>query len=528
MITCTSIDQQNSGSRPDGADDAEPDSIVTVTFSEPLDPRTVTEGALRLLDGDHEVAGTFELSSKRDALSFTPAEPLSLWTKYRVELVSTLKDRDGASLVEAFSADFQVRDGVWSVQTLAEGTSLKLPRMLPITADGSLLPTWLAEEGTTCTAAGTWALRGKTKPSWLFKSTALDGECTDLSASVASDGNAAVSWVAGNQDYSQTFVSGAWASAERMNTARGSSALYSSTVFVHDGATMTTMAMVGGGQNSLVTEIGTMRGAWKPASQSFVLGSASSSITGSLDPRGSGFAVWSRNVGIETSVLRFDSAKQAWDAAPSSLPGSKVTGATAGPRPNIATTPEGDALVVFGGRTSDARWLKSSRYTPSTGWQVEPTNVYFNPSIEPLKDAPALAYDGSAFVAAWTAAYDGNYVAYSARYDWAHDSWELDEPHVTPLGESALLMPRLGADARGNLLLVWALAGAPTKLAYQRYRAESGEWGEIQQVPGVAMVDPTVETVGKLPFALAPNSVGGLLFKSAESGTETVKLAEFF
>ena len=106
--------------------------------------------------------------------------------------------------------------------------------------------------------------------------------------------------------------------------------------------------------------------------------------------------------------------------------------------------------------------------------------------------------------------------------------WRTDEPHVCDWGESAVLMPRLGVDARGNLLLVWAIEGAPTTLAYQRYRAETGAWESIQPIEGASFTDASFATEGKLPFALAPNGVGGLMFRTSERSGQAVKLAQFF
>jgi len=86
----------------------------------------------------------------------------------------------------------------------------------------------------------------------------------------------------------------------------------------------------------------------------------------------------------------------------------------------------------------------------------------------------------------------------------------------------------LGADSHHNLMLVWAIAGSPTKLVYQRYRADTGEWGDVEAIAGVSFTDSTFETGGRLPFAFAPSGTGALMFRSTQGGTATLKLAEFY
>jgi hypothetical protein len=106
---------------------------------------------------------------------------------------------------------------------------------------------------------------------------------------------------------------------------------------------------------------------------------------------------------------------------------------------------------------------------------------------------------------------------------WTSD----DEPHVSYLGDSAVFMPRLGTDSRHNLMLVWAIASSPTKQVYQRYRADTGEWGSVEPVPGVSFTESTFETNGRLPFAFAPGGTGALMFRSAQGSSGTLMLADF-
>jgi hypothetical protein len=77
-------------------------------------------------------------------------------------------------------------------------------------------------------------------------------------------------------------------------------------------------------------------------------------------------------------------------------------------------------------------------------------------------------------------------------------------------------------------MLLWAIAGNPITVAYQRYRAETDTWGPVEAVNGVSFTDPTFATEGKLPFGFAPNGLGAVLFRSGTAGSQTLKLAQFF
>ena len=75
------------------------------------------------------------------------------------------------------------------------------------------------------------------------------------------------------------------------------------------------------------------------------------------------------------------------------------------------------------------------------------------------------------FVAAWSGHLDDQPATYTARYDARVGVWFLDEPHLTDLGLRTDFTPRLGADAHGNLTLLWPIGTDSITLVYRRYRA---------------------------------------------------------
>jgi len=205
-------------------------------------------------------------------------------------------------------------------------------------------------------------------------------------------------------------------------------------------------------------------------------------------------------------------------------PGSSAN--HAGP-PNIALGKKGEAMTLWVANDDTSRSLKSSLLAHGDEWE-EAVTVTADLYPEPLFDPPALAFEGETFVSAWTAKSDKHYVAFTARYDSEHGEWSEPEEHAVPQGDSAAFMPRLGADSHHNLMLVWAVAGQPLRLAYQRYRAETSEWTKAAIIAGATFSDATLETDGKLPFSFSANGLGGLMFRTTSGSTTTVKLAQFF
>jgi hypothetical protein len=83
----------------DGAIDVAPETVVTVTFSGPIDPTTVTAYSFRLIDKAGEaVTGTVALSADGLTATMTPAAPFTEGGAYTVEISRQIQDPDGIPL----------------------------------------------------------------------------------------------------------------------------------------------------------------------------------------------------------------------------------------------------------------------------------------------------------------------------------------------------------------------------------------------------------------------------------------------
>jgi hypothetical protein len=507
----------------DGTEDVEPDAPITVVFSEPLDPTTVTD-SLKLFDGDTEVPGTVQLEDGAEEVTFTPDTPLDLWTDYRLEIAADVADTEGATLLDGASSTFQVRDGAWSVKVLAHGDSIVMPSSLPISASGAILASWAVQQGEQCSAAGRWVLRGQTEAKESFGSLSTIGTCASVTASIAPDGDAVVAWLPSRSVSLQAFTQGAWMAKERVEPDYYSTDVE---VFAHADQRMSLLylrASKGGPYWTAATGASTTAGDETYAEFPFQTGRPRAAF----DSDGRGLMVWSvQGYAVSLGFTAYDADGGTW-AASEVVPGTDVADSPSDERrgdPGVAMGPAGEAMIVWVNEAPAAVQLMSSRFVPSSGWQAKPSVVSGKLLVESVNDStepPALIFDGETYVAAWAAKTGSTHTIYTARYLMADKRWDVYEPHTSAAGPSASAMPRLGVDSHRNLLLVWTLAGDPATLAYQRYRADTGTWGEAQQIPDVAHFEASV------PFGVSGNGLAGLMFRDYSGATLGLVLAQFF
>lgn len=85
-------------------------STVTVTFSEPINPATVTLGSVTLTAGGVPVAGTVALSPGNTALTFRPGALLQSHTQYAFSVAAVIRDTAGHAMTAAFASQFTTVD----------------------------------------------------------------------------------------------------------------------------------------------------------------------------------------------------------------------------------------------------------------------------------------------------------------------------------------------------------------------------------------------------------------------------------
>jgi hypothetical protein len=85
---------------------------VIITFSEAVDPATITSATLTLDGPSGAVAWTKSLGSGNSVVTLTPAAPLQNYAAYTVRVTTGVKDASGNALAAARTSDFTTRDDV--------------------------------------------------------------------------------------------------------------------------------------------------------------------------------------------------------------------------------------------------------------------------------------------------------------------------------------------------------------------------------------------------------------------------------
>lgn len=113
-------------------------AIIVVVFSEPMNPRTMTPGALQLISGA-PVAGSVTLSPEGITATFQPAEQLSASTSYVFAISDQVADLSGTRLERAVDVPFVTTatpPSVTAVTITPDSATLLVGTQAQIRADG--------------------------------------------------------------------------------------------------------------------------------------------------------------------------------------------------------------------------------------------------------------------------------------------------------------------------------------------------------------------------------------------------------
>lgn len=119
--------------------DVEPYASVSIAFSAPLDPESVSLAEIELV-GAGSVPVPGNVAVKACGITFTPSERLVLDTTYTLRLDGSVRGRRGSEWTGAVETGFRTRDGVWS-EAEKVATSGDTPQ-LAAGPDGSAVLAW--------------------------------------------------------------------------------------------------------------------------------------------------------------------------------------------------------------------------------------------------------------------------------------------------------------------------------------------------------------------------------------------------
>ena len=138
--------------------------VITIVFTEPVDPKTVSRETVRLLKNNTALAGDVIVDENGWEVDFVPDSPLDPSTSYSISLGTAVKDMDGDALEAAFSASFVTRASdcggiagttACSGTNVVTGTVVESPSGHPIA--NALVNAWLTDVNGTVSSVGTIA-----------------------------------------------------------------------------------------------------------------------------------------------------------------------------------------------------------------------------------------------------------------------------------------------------------------------------------------------------------------------------------
>ncbi|MCP3144119.1 Ig-like domain-containing protein [Pyxidicoccus xibeiensis] len=403
-------------------------SPLAVTFSEDLEPSTVTEATLTLLHGDLPVDGAVDVQGQ--VATFTPARRLALLGHYTATVSAGVRGASGATLASSHAWSFTTRDGAWGagehVHRQVEGPAAS-PR-LALDSHGRLLAVWVQPEGR---RQDLWFSRYTPGVGWEPTSAVdatLDGTSNAPELVAGADGSMVAVWVqqrgAASLMFSRYLPGQGWALPAPVDS--------------RNGGDVTVLQLAG-------DDLGRVLAVWSQ----FDLDSFSENLWSARYTPGEG---WSRAERIDIDVETFPG--DTWEL-------------------DVAMSGAGEAVATwsrFDGSQSTA-WAR--HYSHGAGWS-EPERL-----DDALADTTAptvdVAADGTALLA-WLRLEDGRQTLQGRRYV-PGVGWDL------PLAIDADLVghsidPQVRFDAAGNAVVVWSqFDGAHNSILANHYTAGAG-WGQ--------------------------------------------------
>lgn len=381
----------------DGATDADPALVVTVTFDEPV---RAPAGAFQLLDEAGEpVPGAVAVDV--DALRFVPADDLALLGAYTAIVTPAVTDAAGNALAHEHRFQLRVRDGAWDLAgTRIEDRNTGNPRTPDVAMDdtGNVTVVW-SQPGP---PYDIWANHhdartGRWETARLLEHAAGDA----VTPRVAMDraGNAMAVWQQAAGTHSQV-----WACRR-------------------DAAT--------GWDEPVRLDVSDTGDAWAPRI--------------AMNADGAAIAIWRQREGTSAEAWMSRHVAGAWATAePVLVDGAPVSLASAGD-PVVAIDRHGDALVLV---LDHAFHLQAVPHLAATGWGQAETLIQGPATGPDLAMAPA----GHA-VATWALPQPSRIQAWRRDPDGAQAIDLLMETSETEMGQ--LRAGDVAINRAGEAIAVW-------------------------------------------------------------------------
>lgn len=456
------------------------DALVSATFSDTLLNTSVTDASFTLTSGS-PVTGDVSLASGDEIARFAAQPSLPLLSSITATLSTAITDEAGNALAAPYSWSFTTADGHWGNETLLEtdDTGQAYAPRVAANAAGHVAAAWVQSDGTNYLMTVNRYVPGAGWQGAETVQTDLTRNSDKARVVIDADGNITAVWIQENAGryslWSRRYETGSgWGSAELLETDDTGDANEPEIAIDGNGNVIAVWHQY----DNVRFNVWTNRfesGTWGVAA---LLESDNNDAVYphlAMTAGGNAMAIWVQSDGARSNAAGryYDAGTGTWQAAASLENGS---GDVMSPR--VAIDTDGNALAVWYQSDGSVLDVMSNQYVPGSGWGTAAAistlnqNGYY-PQIAMTPDGDALAvwfqYDGT------------RYNVWANRYingtGWG--SAELLETEETVSSDTASVV----VDGNGNGVAVWVEndGSGTLNLMANRYVAGTG-WSPAEAI----------------------------------------------
>jgi Bacterial Ig-like domain len=401
---------------------ASPSAVLSITFSEKVDPASASTSAVQIqLDGGSPLPT--KVVANGESIVITPAAPLDPKRTYKISVSTDIRDLAGNHLAEPVVWNFGTREASWKQQNLLE-----------------------QEQGKTVSNLVAASSNGVIVVAWSFSPCVTSQQCTtgnEIWAAVRKN----QSWLPASKIATAPYS--AYAAAVGVNELGRATVLYGSRAREFGGTSLMAISYDGN--------------AWSGPATLELLDEMNTHATGNAsvvaDGAGGMLAIWERSLGISVTANRFDIRAARFVQGAGWEPAQTI---------DVLETPASSAAAVNTGvGNASATWIQDGKLRLSKF----ANNSWSSPDEGPA--VPSGCYSLAFYPGEITASWKSGGGAYASRY--RVNTWETPKRLDVSGGPVASCAP--GKDmhylADGTAVTAWS-AGNDVQ---QATRAPGQDWG---------------------------------------------------
>ena len=463
-------------------------AVITATFSEAMDPDTISSTTFTLCDyeADETIAGTVIYDENSKTATLTSTADLELARLYQARISVSVKDLAGNAISGGmfyYSWTFHTRDGAWGTDLridINDGANDTACPHVTMGPNGNGIAVWAQ---VTNTAYSILASRYVSGTGWTVPELLeTDDAGMALNPKVAMDsfGNAIAVWeqVTNTKtsilaNYYEAGIG--WGSAEVIEDDDDADAAVPQVAMDPAGNAIVVWEQVTGSMTSILAARYVSPTGWTDA----VILEANDTYDANapqiaIDPLGNAMVVWHQANGSWTSIManHYDVAADDWDG-----PVLIEDGPENAVKPQVAIDPWGDAMAVWEHSGGTYYNIYANRYVSGTGWAASAVLLETNDTGDAT--VPQIAIDTQGFAIAVWQHYDlisGYRSIYTAYYNCEGNTWGA--PELLETTNYNAYGPLIAFDQDQNAIAIWRQSdGVQDNIYSNRYLHCANAWG---------------------------------------------------